>query len=303
MYHARVPPANLPAMCYERIAVLDYLALGNPTLDVQQEGSLVLGGTAVYSALQAARLGLRAAAAGRANEAAVAPYWRPYANEAALLLQPSDETTTFRNVSEDDAREQWLTAWAGEINTHDLPDSDILHIAPIAQEVTVEGLPGACLTRLVCLTPQGLIRRWDNDGGLVGLLPRSFAPAVLPLIDIVVVSELEAPYLGQLLAGVADHGGLSVVTRGRRGCEVLTREGWSEFAAEPASPVVDATGAGDCFAAALAVEVFLGRPVPEAIRLASIAAALSVRGPGPAAIGTRPEIMREFAIRPTRSAT
>lgn len=97
-------------MRYERIAVLDYLVLGNPTLDVQQESSLLLGGTAVYSALQAARLGLRAVAVGRGNEAAVAPYWRPYANEADMRLQPSAETTTFRNVSEDDAREQWLTA-------------------------------------------------------------------------------------------------------------------------------------------------------------------------------------------------
>jgi sugar/nucleoside kinase (ribokinase family) len=290
-------------MCYERIAVLDYLALGNPTLDVQQEGSLVLGGTAVYSALQAARLGLRAVAVGRGNQAAVAPYWRPYANEAELHLQTSDEITTFRNVSEDDAREQWLTAWAGEVNTGHLPDSDILHIAPIAQEVVVDELSVACLTRLVCLTPQGLIRRWDYADGRVELVPRGFAAGVLPLVDIVVVSELEAPYLGQLLAGVAEHGGLSVVTRGRRGCEVLTRDGWSEFAAEPASPVVDSTGAGDCFAAALAVQVFLGRPVPEAIRLASIAAALSVRGHGPSAIGTRPEIMREYATRPTRSVT
>ena len=290
-------------MFHERIAVLDYLVLGNPTLDVQPDGSLLLGGTAVYSALQAARLGLRAVAVGRGNQAALAPYWRPYDNEAELHLQPSDEITTFRNVSEDDAREQWLTAWAGEIDMGHLPDSDILHIAPIAQEVVVEELSVACLTRLVCLTPQGLIRRWDYADGRVELVPRSFAPAVLPLVDIVVASELEAPYLGQLLAAVAEHGGLSVVTRGRRGCEVLTRDGWSEFAAEPASLVVDATGAGDCFAAALAVEVFLGRPVPEAIRLASIAAALSVRGQGPSAIGTRPEIMREYATRPTRSAT
>jgi sugar/nucleoside kinase (ribokinase family) len=206
-------------------------------------------------------------------------------------------------VSEDDAREQWLTAWAGEIDVSQLPDSDILHIAPVAQEVMVDELSVACLTPLVCLTPQGLIRQWDGGEGRVRLVPRSFAPAVLPLVDVVVVSELEAPYLGQLLAGVAGHGGLSVVTRGRRGCEVLTRDGWSEFAAEPASPVVDATGAGDCFAAALAVEMFLGRPVPDAIRLASIAAALSVGGQGPSAIGTRPEIMREFATRPTRSAT
>src|SRR6202012_4734865 len=154
----------------------DSLALGTPPLDVQQEGSLVLGGTAVYSALQAARLGLRAVALGRGNEAEVAPYWRPGTNGADPRLQPSAETTTFRNVSEDDAREQWLTAWAGEIDISQLPDSDILHIAPVAQEVAVDELSVACLPPLVCLTPQGLIRRWEGADRRVGLLSRTFAP-------------------------------------------------------------------------------------------------------------------------------
>ncbi len=92
---------------------LDYLALGNPTLDVQAGGSSVLGGSVVYSALQAARLGLSAAIVGRANPAQLEPYWQPYAGEVGLSLQPAESTTMFRNVSMGDAREQWLEDWAG----------------------------------------------------------------------------------------------------------------------------------------------------------------------------------------------
>ena len=290
-------------MCHERIALPDYLAVGNPTLDVQSDGSAVLGGTAVYSALQAARLGLSAVAIGRANPDVLRPYWQPYANQVDLRLQPSGLTTTFRNVSDADAREQWVREWAGEIDVENLPDSDILHIAPVAGEIAVDRLAGECRSRLVCLTPQGLVRRWSGTGGHVGLVPGRFPGALAALVDLAVVSEDEAPYVSGLLQDVARHGGLSVITRGQRGCEVLTGNGWSEYPAEPVHPVTDATGAGDCFAAALAVEVFLGRPLPEAVRLATIAAALCVRGLGPAAIGTRQEIMAAFRSRPSRSVT
>ena len=290
-------------MYHERIALPDYLAVGNPTLDVQPDGSLVLGGTAVYSALQAARLGLSVTAIGRANPEALRPYWRPYANQVELRLQPSRPTTTFRNVSDADAREQWLREWAGEINIERLPDSDILHVAPVAQEIVLDQLAAEHGARLVCLTPQGLIRRWSAADGQVSLVPRRFSAAVAALVDIAVVSEHEAPYVSGLLPEVARRGGLAVVTRGQRGCEVLTGDGWSQYPAEPAQPVADATGAGDCFAAALAIETFGGRPVPEAIRLASIAAALCVRGLGPASIGTRAEVMAAFQSRPTRSST
>jgi ribokinase len=93
------------------------------------------------------------------------------------------------------------------------------------------------------------------------------------------------------------------MTRGSQGCAVLTRDGWSEYRAEPARAPVDATGAGDCFAAALAVEVHAGQPLVEALRFASAAAALCVRGPGPSAIGTGEEIRQEFAGRPIWSAS
>ncbi len=278
---------------------LDYLALGNPTLDVQAGGSFVLGGSVVYSALQAARLGLSAEIVGRANPAQLGPYWQPYAGEVGMHLQPAELTTLFRNVSSGDAREQWLEGWAGEIqDLGHLPDSDILHIAPVAQEITLERLAAECGSRFVLLTPQGLVRRWDGIGARVGLVPRGFTEAVSSVLDVVVVSETEAPYVSELLAAVPQHGGLAVVTRGRRGCEVLTREGSAEYTADPVSTLVDPTGAGDCFAATLTTEMFRGRPVPEAVGLATAAASLCVSGQGAATIGGRAEIMSERGSSP-----
>ncbi len=259
----------------------------------------MLGGSVVYSALQAARLGLSAQILGRGNLAQLGPYWKPYAGEVGLHLQPAESATMFRNVSAGDSREQWLEGWAGEIgDLGHVPDSDILHVAPVAQEIMLERLVAECQSRFVLLTPQGLVRRWDGIGSRIELEPRGFPAAVSAVVDVVVVSETEAPYVSDLLAAVPRHGGLGVVTRGRRGCEVLTREGSAEYTAEPVHTLVDPTGAGDCFAATLTTEMFRGQPVPEAIRLATAAASLCVSGQGPATIGGRQEIMSERESSP-----
>jgi sugar/nucleoside kinase (ribokinase family) len=278
---------------------LDYLALGNPTLDVQAGGSSVLGGSVVYSALQAARLGLNAGIVGRANPAQVEPYWQPYAGEVRLRLQPAESTTMFRNVSVGDSREQWLEGWAGAIDDlSELPDSDILHIAPVAQEIALEKMVVESRSRYVLLTPQGLVRRWASLGAQIEHFARDFPAAVSSVLDVVVVSETEAPYVSGLLAAVPRHGGLGVVTRGRRGCLVLSRDGAQEYTADPVRVLVDPTGAGDCFAATLTTEMFRGRPVPEAVRLAMAAASLCVGGLGASTIGGRPEIMSERGSSP-----
>jgi sugar/nucleoside kinase (ribokinase family) len=104
--------------------------------------------------------------------------------------------------------------------------------------------------------------------------------------------------VSELLAAVPRHGGLGVVTRGRRGCLVLGRDGSQEYTAAPVRALVDSTGAGDCFAATLTTEMFRGRPVPEAVRLATAAASLCVSGQGASTIGGRPEIMSERGSSP-----
>jgi ribokinase len=93
-------------------------------------------------------------------------------------------------------------------------------------------------------------------------------PELLAAVDVIVVNETEAAALGD----VAPH---VVVTLGARGATVDGRP-------VPAHPVeaVDTTGAGDCFAAALALGVGAGKPLLEAAELACAAAALSVRHVG-----------------------
>ena len=75
-------------------------------------------------------------------------------------------------------------------------------------------------------------------------MPRGFTEAVSSVLDVVVVSETEAPYASELLAAVPQHGGLAVVTRGRRGCEVLTREGSAEYTADPVEHAGQPDGRG-----------------------------------------------------------
>jgi ribokinase len=97
--------------------------------------------------------------------------------------------------------------------------------------------------------------------------------ALLDDVDVLVVNETEWEGLGRPSTGRV------VVTLGAAGCRVV-EEGRSSHV--PAVPVeaVDTTGAGDCFAAALALGIGSGQSLVEAVPLAVRAAARSVTQPG-----------------------
>ena len=120
------------------------------------------------------------------------------------------------------------------------------------------------------------------------------AAKMLPLVDVVVMNEIEA---GQLAA----HLGLAVealpvravlVTRGPRGAIWIEPGGRRiEVPAWPVPRVVDTTGAGDCFTGWLAGALDRGCGLEEALREASAAAALKVSRKGAAAgIPSREEV-------------
>lgn len=71
-----------------------------------------------------------------------------------------------------------------------------------------------------------------------------------------------------------------VITLGRKGCLYAARGGEPVLFPAPEVTAVDTTGAGDTFVGTLAVALGEGRPVPEAVALASSAAALCVQRPG-----------------------
>ncbi|MDP9181315.1 MAG: ribokinase [Actinomycetota bacterium] len=97
--------------------------------------------------------------------------------------------------------------------------------------------------------------------------------ALLDDVDVLIVNEPEWATLGRTATGRV------VVTLGSQGCRVIDGGQERQVPAVPVE-VVDTTGAGDCFAAALAYGIGLGHPLEQACRLAVRAAAFSVTAAG-----------------------
>lgn len=113
----------------------------------------------------------------------------------------------------------------------------------------------------------------------LNLAPAMDVPqALLERADLLVVNETEAAAYG--LDRLHAAGGLVAVTLGAQGA-VLYRDG-AEIAraAPPPVSVVDTTGAGDTFVAALTVALLDGRPEAEALSFACAAGAASTLKPG-----------------------
>ncbi|WP_131790187.1 PfkB family carbohydrate kinase [Candidatus Protofrankia datiscae] len=273
-------------------APVDYLAVGNPTLDVLPDSSSTIGGSMVYGVVQAARLGLCAAGVGCGHDAELAPVWTPFEAEAFLYIQPAPETTRFRNDNAGSLRTQWLEASAGVVSGLDrLPESRVLHLAPVAREIVLDDVVRRSARGLVGLTPQGLIRSWDASR-LVRHHMLHIDGATAKNIDAVVFADYEVAYLASVAEAVRRAGGVVVITKGPRGAEVLLANGRQEFSAIAADRLVDDTGAGDVFAAPLFIALDTGSTVSDAVRFAAAAATLSISGIGPGAIATRDAVVR-----------
>jgi ribokinase len=117
-----------------------------------------------------------------------------------------------------------------------------------------------------------------------GFVALNLAPAmatsaeVLNRADLLIVNETEAAFYGE--ASLLASGGHVAVTLGAKGA-VLYRDGQEiARAAPPPVDVVDATGAGDTFTAALTVALLEGREPEAALRFACAAGALATTKAG-----------------------
>ncbi|MGQ9849205.1 MAG: carbohydrate kinase family protein [Aggregatilineaceae bacterium] len=120
------------------------------------------------------------------------------------------------------------------------------------------------------------------------------------LADVFFVAESALKGLGlSPLEGVMRAGQWAVVTAGARGAYGLIG-GQQQTVFQPAFrvPVIDSTGAGDCFHAALLAARLDGAALPEALAFASAAAALKVQHEG--ARGGLPTRAQIEALRRTR---
>jgi len=259
------------------------------TADVTADGSRRAGGTAFYSALQAARLDQRVLIITRGVAAEIEELLDPYRSELELVILPAPETTTLATSGDGAARTQRLLAWAGAI-TEDLAiDTSILHLAPVARETPTRWQGRA---DFVGLTPQGLVRSWEAPGAEIGHVP--LTRAQLPKrCDAIVISEVEYDSCTWL---TSDESGkprdLTVaVTAASAPTAIHLPDGAITRVPVPAIGCVrDDLGAGDVFAAAFFVALREGRSPGGAAAFANAAAAVRIGAAGADAIGRRAAI-------------
>ncbi|MFH1085513.1 MAG: PfkB family carbohydrate kinase [Chloroflexota bacterium] len=265
-----------------------YLVIGHVTQDVAPGRTLIPGGTATYAALTAQRLGYAVGVLTSAHPEAPLPE-AERGIEVRRIASP--HTTRFENRYEGDQRHQFLRAAASPIARAHLPaawqSAPIVHLGPVAQEVDpdlLDAFPGAVLG----LTPQGWLRRWGADGR-VEPCPWAKAERALAAATAVVLSPEDVGGDWALLERYAALARTLAVTLGERGA-IIYHDGRSERLPAFAVDVVDPTGAGDVFAAALFIGLReLGDPFA-AGRLANCVASFVVEGLGATRLPTRAQV-------------
>jgi 1D-myo-inositol 3-kinase len=279
----------------------EYTTLGHVTIDVLDDGTRQPGGTAFYSALQAARLGLRTLIITRGEERELQELLDPYREELDLMVLRAPCTTTLQTSGSGSGRTQRVLAWAGRLGEDIEVDSTILHVAPVAREAPDRWRGSA---EFVGLTPQGLVRDWSEADGEISIPETAPSANVTPAqprdagalalaerCDALVVSEHERASCAQMIAAAGQGGAVVAVTAGPGPNTILLPGGEVLEADVPAiEDACDDLGAGDIYAAAFFVALAEGAAAQGAAAFANAAAAVRMRGLGAPAIGTRSAI-------------
>lgn len=97
----------------------------------------------------------------------------------------------------------------------------------------------------------------------------------------------------QAVAGLREHCPLAVVTRSKRGSAVVTPDEIIEVPALPVDPIIDATGAGDMYAAGFFYGLTHGKTLEQSAEIGTICAAEVIMH-----IGPRPQVSLASLLSP-----
>jgi len=263
-----------------------YLAIGHICQDLLP-GGWMFGGAATYSSRMAHALGCHVQVLTSLRSDVDV---RPALADIEVMRLASDRTTTFENVYTSAGRHQTLHAVAERLTPDRFPatlTADVVHLAPIAQEVDpgwLDRFPGG----LIGVTPQGWLRQWDAQGH-ISSIEWAEAAEVLPRADVAVISIEDVAHDEALVQQWAMLARMLVVTRGAHGCTVH-QHGTVTAVPTHSVEVVDATGAGDIFAASFLVRLRQSGDPIAAARFANCLASQSITRRGLDSIPTPAEI-------------
>ncbi|PYN07000.1 MAG: sugar kinase [Candidatus Rokuibacteriota bacterium] len=275
----------------------EFIAIGHVTLD--RFGDEVRpGGSALYAAITADRLGLRAGILTSHADDFPLDLVPP---RIEVVSVPAPATTVFEHERVGDDRAQRVTSVAGALSEADVPDdwrdADLVLLAPVVNEVDPR-LAGVFGDAAVAAGAQGWLRGVGSDG-VVGSVRWDAAKQTLRTLQALFLST--ADVLGQESAMTewVQRVPIAVVTAGRRGA--LLYVNGDRYEVRPRRAIeADPTGAGDVFAATFLARYRRNADPWEAAEAATCAASLSVQGLGWSAIPDAAEL--EAALRAYRRA-
>lgn len=224
---------------------VDYLLIGHLSEDRTPNG-ITLGGTVCYSGLTAHALGHSVGLITAASkDVDLGPL-----DALNVFVKPSPESTSFENVYTPEGRIQTIFSQAANLSQEDIPpewiDANLVHIAPLIGEFSSDIL-NPFKRSFIGLTPQGLMRKWDSSGR-ISALPWEVATELIQAADAVVVSIADFGMDEQAAEAMASQCTVMILTDGPGGARVWA-DGQVRSIAAPSVDELDATGAGDIFAA------------------------------------------------------
>jgi 1D-myo-inositol 3-kinase len=285
-------------------APIDILLIGHVTRDVidnNPQSAYRLGGTVSFAAITALCLGRRPTIITRA---AADTNLSELPTAVELHVLPSIATTTFANVYTDQGRIQYCYTPAPAITADDIPvamrQPRAVLLGPLVNEIGSDIAPLFLESTLVAAVPQGWMRQWDATGR-VHSKPWENAEAILPHLDVLVLSLEDIDYDLSRLDPFFEHLSMVVVTEYRDGSTLYRRDAngrinETKIPPRPANEV-DPTGAGDIFATAFMIRLQETNDPVQAARFANITASFGVEHEGVGGIPSREQVlayMEEF---------
>ena len=270
------------------MASIDLLAIGHVTRDRLDDG-FTTGGTITYGAATAHALGLVPAVVTSAG-----PDLQSSLAGINTHVVAAAHSTAFRNDYGPSGRTQHVDGVAKALSPSDVPrewhGARSVLLGPLVGEVSVEfarQFPNA----VVVASVQGWLRQWDSTGLVT---PRGWSGlAVLPYVD-AAVGSVEDIVEDDQVSQWAELVPILVVTEGSQGARLHTGGRWHTVPAFAAREV-DPTGAGDVFAAALALMLLETGDAVAAATFASCVASFSVEAQGTSGLPSRVQVDERLA--------
>ena len=262
----------------------DFVVVGHLTLD--RFGDAVRpGGAALYAAVTAHRLGL---SVGILTSHAAAYPLDVLPPQIEVVTVDAEQTTTFEHGTQDGPRTLRVSDAARPLGVAHVPedwsDAPIVLLAPVLNEVDPL-LATAFGEASLGAAAQGWLRGLGHDGAIT---PVTWVPPDF-LLDRLQALFLSREDVGADVAGAIElfqRVPVGVLTAGETGALLFVNGDRYEVPARPALEL-DATGAGDVFAAAFLVDYHGHGDAWDAAAAAACAASLAVEGEGTAAIPDR----------------